>query len=199
MKVYRAVFRSRLSAVATVLAGLLVILAPASRSQDAEKPENSSCLPGQGCDWLTPEAERLQALAANDKSPTFSLTVSPGTRNKIVSEYRVGSDMWITIIQTNLTKHDIYCSLWSEDYEAVDEDGKPVEKRHRGAERDTYDCGIGAGGNSVPNEILINRVFKLDRPGKYVIRMSRQEPFVKDEKGESPIVWSNPITITIIG
>jgi hypothetical protein len=47
--------------------------------------------------------------------------------------------------------------------------------------------------------ILINRVFKLDRPGKYVIRVSRKEPFVKDEKGESPVIWSNPITITITG
>jgi hypothetical protein len=64
--------------------------------------------------------------------------------------------------------------------------------------QNTYDCGIGAGG-SIPNEILINRVFKLDRPGKYIIRVSRREPFVKDEKGEPPVIWSNPITITITG
>jgi len=181
-----------------ILASLLVMFAPTLRSQEAQKPEDSSCRPGQGCDWRTAEVERLQAQAANDKSPTFSLTLSPGTRNKNISEYQVGSDMWITIIQTNLTKHDIYCSLWSEDYEAVDEDGKPVEKRHRGTERGTYDCGIGAGGNSIPNEILINRFFKLNRPGKYTIRVSRQEPFVKDEKGEPPVVWSNPITITVV-
>jgi hypothetical protein len=184
---------------ALFFAGMLVILTPTLRSQDAGKPESSSCLPGQGCDWLTPEVGRLKALAANDKSPTYSLTLSPGTRNKKISEYRAGSDMWITITQTNLTNHDVYCSLWSEDYEAIDEDGKPAERYHRGTESNTYDCVIAAGGSSIPNEILINRVFKLDRPGKYVIRVSRKEPFVKDEKGEPPVVWSNPITITITG
>jgi Na+-transporting NADH:ubiquinone oxidoreductase subunit NqrC len=151
------------------------------------------------------DGARLHALAANDTSPTFSLTLSPGLRNKIVSEYRVGSDMWMTIVQTNLTNHDIDCS--DEDaggydrmygYEAIDEDGKPVERRHQGTESYNHGCGIGAGGN-VTSEFLLNRVFKLDRPGKYVIRVSRQVPFVKDEKGESPVVWSNPITITIIG
>ena len=142
---------------------------------------------------------RLHRLAKHDTSPTFSLTLSPGTRNNIISEYRVGDDMWLTIVVTNLTNHDIYCSLWSEDYEAIDEDGKPLERRHRGTMPQTYDCGIGAGGSSIPNEILINRFFKLDRPGKYTIRVSRKEPFVKDEKGGSPVIWSNPITITIFG
>jgi hypothetical protein len=199
MKVCRAVFRNLLAATVLILASLLVVSAPNLRSQDAEKPENSSCRPGQGCDWLTPEAERLEAVAANDKSPTFSLTLSPGTRNKVATEYRIGTDMWMTVIQTNLTKHDIYCLSNSEDYEATDEDGKPVEKYHRGGGiLQTYDCGIGAGG-SIPHEILINRIFKLDRPGKYVIRVSRQEPFLKDEEGKPIVIWSNPITITITG
>jgi hypothetical protein len=180
-----------------ILACFLVILIPDLRSQEAEKPV-PPCRPGQGCDWLTAEGKRIEALAANDTSPTFSLTLSPGTRNKNISEYRVGDNMWITIRVTNLTNHDIYCSLWSEDYEVIDEDGKPLERRHRGTERGTYDCALGAGGSD-PNEILINRFFKLDRPGKYVIRVSRPEPFVKDEKGAPPVIWSNPITITITG
>lgn len=179
------------------LASFLVILAPTLRSQDTGKPENSQCRPGQGCDWLTPEAERLEALAANDKSPTFSLTLSPGTQNKIISEYHVGSDMWITITQTNLTKHDIYCTPDREGYEATDEDGKPVEKRHRGTESDTHGCILDAGAQR-PDEILINRVLKLTRPGKYNIRVSREEPFLRDEKGDALVVWSNPITITVV-
>jgi hypothetical protein len=179
------------------LVGLLFCAAQAMSAQDAEKPENSPCRPGQRCDWLTPEAERLKTLAANDTSPTFSLTLSPGTRNKIISEYRAGSDMWVTIIQTNLTKHDIYCSSDRDGYEATDEDGKPVEKRHRGTESDTHGCILPASAQ-LPDEILINRFFKLSRPGKYTIRVSRQEPFVKDEKGEPPVVWSNPITITVV-
>jgi hypothetical protein len=188
----------RFSVVSTLLsASLFVILTPTLHSQDEQKPEDSTCLPGQGCDWHTPEAKRLEALAAKDTFPTFSLTLSPGTRNKIISEYRVGDDMWITITQTNLTNHDIYCSSNSEDYEAIDEDGKPVEKRHRGMEElYNHGCGIGAGG-SIPNEILINRFFKLISPGKYTIRVSRREPFLKDEKGVPLVVWSNPITMQI--
>jgi hypothetical protein len=182
-----------------ILASFLVILTRPLRSQDTEKSETPSCLPGQGCDWLTPEVKRLKDLVANDKSPTFSLTLSPGTRNKNIPEYRAGSDMWITIVQTNLTKHDIYCSLWSEDYEAVDEDGKTVERHHRGMGAvDITDCILPAGASD-PNEFLLNRIFKLDRPGKYTIRVSRRERFVKDENGKIPVIWSNPITITITG
>jgi hypothetical protein len=151
------------------------------------------------------DGARLHALAANDTSPTFSLTLSPGTRNKVISEYRVGDNMWMTIVMTNLTNHDIDCSMDGDsgynrmfDYEAIDEDGKSVEKRHHGTEGYQHGCGIGAGGN-IPSEFLLDRVFKLDRPGKYVIRVSRPEPFVKDDKGEHPVIWSNPITINIIG
>jgi hypothetical protein len=98
------------------LAGFIVVLKPTLHSQDGA---------------------RLHALAASDTSPTFSLTLSPGTRNKTVSEYRFGNNMWMTI----LTNHDIDCSMDGDsgsnrmfDYEAIDEDGKPVEKRHHGTE-----------------------------------------------------------------
>jgi len=182
-----------------ILASLLAIMTPTLRSQDAEKPKDSSC-PSQECDWLTRDAERLQALAAKDTSPTFSLTLTSKS-----PEYRVGDDMWMTIVQTNLTNHDIDCSSENAGgydrmygYEAVDEDGKPAQRYHQGTESYDHGGGIGAGGH-VSLMILINRVFKLDRPGKYVIRVSRKEPFVKDEKGESPVIWSNPITITITG
>jgi hypothetical protein len=106
--------------------------------------------------------------------------------------------MWITIIQTNLTKHDIYCTSNRDDYEGTDEDGKPVEQYHRGTEPYTHGCILPAGAQT-PNEYLVNRVFKFDRPGKYVIRVSRREPFLKDEKGEPLVIWSNPITIIITG
>jgi len=168
------------------------------RSQDAEKPKDSSC-PSQECDWLTRDAERLQALAAKDTSPTFSLELTSKS-----PEYRVGSVLWIKIAQTNLTNHDIDCSsVWdgidrSYEYQATDEDGKAVEKRHRGTESYDHGCSMAIGEN-VPSEIQLERVFKFDRPGKYVIRVSRPEPFVKDEKGEPAVIWSNPITINITG
>lgn len=183
-----------------IFVGFLVILTPRLSSQDAD----SSC-PSEGCDFLAKQTERIAALGAKDTSPTFSLTLSSGTRNKIVSEYRVGDDMWMTIVMTNLTNHDIDASVDGDSsydrmfgYEAIDEDGKPVKERHHGTEGYSHTAGIGAGGNVI-REFLLNRAFKLDRPGKYTIRVSRREPFVKDEKGEAPVVWSNPFTIIITG
>jgi len=182
MKTHRAIFRNPHIATAIAVVGLLCFATPALRAQDGE---------------------RLQALAANDAYPTFSLTLSPSLRNNIISEYRVGDEMWITITMTNLTNHDIDCSSeWGSfdrmfQYEATDDDGKPVEKRHQGIQSYNHGGGIGAGG-SVPDEFQLERVFKMTRPGKYTIRVSRQEPFVKDEKGEPPVIWSNPITVTVV-
>jgi hypothetical protein len=138
--------------------------------------------------------------STNDTYPTFSLTLSAKA-----SEFRSGSKVRITITQTNLTNHVIDCtSTWtgidiSYQYEATDEDGKPAEEKPRGTgAHDVHPCNILAGG-SVDRSILIDRVFKFDRPGKYVIRVSRQEQDLTDEKGEPLVVWSNPITITITG
>jgi hypothetical protein len=182
MKAKRAVFRNLHVAVTMALVAVLFLATQELRSQGGE---------------------RLQALAANDTYPTFSLTLSPGTRNKIISEYRVGDVMWITITMTNLTNHDIDASSeWGSfdrmfQYEATDDDGKPVEKRHQGIQSYHHGGGIGAGG-SVPREFQLERVFKITRPGKYTVRVSRHEPFVRDEKGEPPVVWSNPITIAVV-
>ncbi|MGA2888603.1 MAG: hypothetical protein ABSE51_11170 [Terracidiphilus sp.] len=135
-----------------------------------------------------------------DTYPTFSLTL----RAK-APEFRSGSLVRITITQTNLTKHEIDCSEeWtgidsSYQYEATDEDGKPAEEKPRGRGAIAgYNCIIPPG-KSVDRSILIDRVFKFDRPGKYVIRVSRREVDLKDKKGEPLVVWSSPITITITG
>jgi hypothetical protein len=144
----------------------------------------------------------LQSLPSHpeDTYPTFSLTLKAKA-----PEFRVGSLMRITITQTNLTKHEIDCTLtWtgidsSYQYEATDEDGKPAEEKSRGRGAiAVYNCNLHPG-ESVDRSILIDRVFKFDRPGKYVIRVSRQEPDLTDEKGAPLVVWSNPITIQITG
>jgi hypothetical protein len=136
----------------------------------------------------------------NDTYPTFSLTLKAKA-----PEFRVGSLVRITITQTNLTKHEIDCTEeWtgidsSYQYEATDEDGKPAEEKPRGTGAfDVHNCSIPPGGSS-DNSVLVDRIFKFDRPGKYVIRVSRREVDLKDEKGEPLVVWSNPITITITG
>ena len=135
-----------------------------------------------------------------DIYPTFSLTLKAKA-----PEFRVGSLIRITITQTNLTKHEIDCSInWTGidstyGYEATDEDGKPAEEKPRGHGAFAgYNCNLPPG-ESVDRSILIDRIFKFDRPGKYVIRVSRQEPDLTNEKGEPLVVWSNPITIHITG
>lgn len=161
-----------------VLAILLTVLPRAAHSRDAAQ---------------TPSP-------ANETSPTFSLTLSSRS-----PEYRIGTDMWIRILQTNLTNHAIDCTEeWDGIdraylYEAKDQDGKAAEKRHRGnAGFDVHACTM-AKGEHATREILINRVFKFDQPGKYTLRVGRREPDLTDEKGEPLVVWSNPITITITG
>jgi hypothetical protein len=189
------------SIVCTLLSiSFIVILTPTLYPQEADSSGSR-----EGSDWMTRDRAKMAALGAKDTSPTFSLTLSPGKPKEIISEYRVGDDMWMTIIMTNLTNHDIDASMDGGGgydrlfgYEAFDEDGKRVEERHHGTEGYSHTAGIGAGGKA-SRMILLNQVFKLDRPGKYTIRVSRPEPFVEDEKGESPVIWSNSITIQITG
>lgn len=138
------------------------------------------------------DGDRLAALAANDISPTFSLALTSKS-----PEYRIGSKMWITIVQTNLTNHDIDCS-YTDHFEAIDEDGKQIKENSWVPEQWAHGCSMAAG-EHVSNMQQLERVFKLDRPGKYIIRVFRKEPFLTDEKGEPLVVWSNPITIQITG
>jgi len=138
------------------------------------------------------DGERLAALAANDIYPTFSLKLTAKS-----PEYRVGSIIWITIVQTNLTDHDIDCS-YTDHFEAIDEDGKQIKEHSWVPEQWAHGCSVGKG-EQYPHMQQLERVFKFDRPGKYAIRVSRREPFLKDENGEPLVVWSSPITITIIG
>ena len=154
-----------------LFAGLLVILPPILCAQDGE---------------------RLQSLATNDTSPTFSLALTSKS-----PEYRVGSKMWITIVLTNLTNHDIDCS-YTDHFEAIDEDGKQIKEYSWVPEQWAHGCTLDAGRSDKDMQQL-ERVFKLDRPGKYIIRAFRKEPFLKDEKGNPLVIWSNPITIQITG
>jgi len=169
MWVYRAICRNLLAA--TVLVGTLFVAVPALRAQDAE---------------------RLQALAANDTYPTFSLTLASKS-----PEYRIGSKMWITIVQTNLTNHDIDCS-YTDHFEAIDEDGRQIKEYSWVPELYAHGCTLDAR-QTDKNMQQLERVFRFDRPGKYTIRVSRKEPFLNDEKGEPLVVWSNAITILITG
>jgi len=188
-------------------AGLLLFTAQMMRAQDSAQSSkitiDDNALKGDSSQTL----EEMRAKSGADEAhsiidvfPTFSLTLSAKTY-----EFRVGSQMRITITQTNLTKHGIDCtSEWdgidrTYQYEVTDEDGKPAEKLHRGNAGWDVHPSILAAGESNSANIIISRIFTFDRPGKYVIRVSRKENYLTDEKGEPLVVWSNPITITITG
>jgi hypothetical protein len=146
---------------------------------------------------------------AQNAAPSFTLTLSAGLRNKGTSEFRAGSKVWITITQKNLTNQPIDCTEIASNgvdssyrYEVRDEDGNVAEKVVRPHMEldpdDIHPCNLAAG-DSLTGETQISRVYKFDRPGKYVIQVSRFDPNVKDVEGNPLKVLSNTITITITG
>jgi hypothetical protein len=142
-------------------------------------------------------------------APSFKLTLSAGLRNKNTSEFRVGSNVWITVKMTNTTNHTIDRSgvfyhgvnaFFS--YDVKDEDGKQPEKVvHTHPEFDTAEpfWGCLQPRESDLAETDLSLLYKFDRPGKYFIQVSRHDPDFLDDKGEPTIVSSNTITITIAG
>jgi hypothetical protein len=153
-------------------------------------------------DEIVDPHDQLQKLAVNDTYPTFSLTL---TAQK--PEFRVGDYISIRMTMTNLTNHDIEANRLHSavdtlyEYEVLNEDGKsldPIPGYNTSMMGFVIFDQLSAG-KSGHSSTLLERVFKLDQPGKYTIRVSRPEPFVKDEKGEHPVIWSNPITIQIFG
>jgi len=141
--------------------------------------------------------------------PSFTLTLSPGTRSKNISEFRVGSRVRVTVKMTNVTDHAIdHSGSYSDagdmaySYDVRDEDGKPAEKivvEH--PERvmlDPFWSDIPAGDNDL-DELRLTNVYKFDRPGTYTIQVSRHDPDFLDDNGKPVVVKSNIITITITG
>ena len=148
---------------------------------------------------MVPYGTTQSGHAPSGKKPSFSLALSFKA-----PEYRIGSEMWIVITQTNLTRHHVDCTVvWSGidttyQYEATYENGQPAERMLRSnAMNDVHPCTLRRG-EAAKRDILINRVFKLDKPGRYVLRVARPDP-AYDHGGDQTLVWSNPVTITIIG
>jgi len=142
-------------------------------------------------------------------APSFTLTLSPGSRSKQISEFRIGSKVRITIVEKNITSHTIGCSGWYSDlgdmlysFDVRDEDGKPVEKMvHPDSDLDTpryFSFGITAG-ESNTDEVELSNGYKFDRPGKYFIQVSHPDQDCLDADGKPVVVKSNIITITITG
>jgi hypothetical protein len=62
-----------------------------------------------------------------------------------------------------------------------------------------YYWGAISPGESVTSQLRISRIYKFDRPGKYVIQVSRADKDFLDANGKPAVVKSNIIIITITG
>jgi hypothetical protein len=135
-------------------------------------------------------------------SPSFTLTLSG-----MSPTYRVGSEIWIRIVQKNITSHTIDSSGTygggvdlAFHYDVRDEDDKPAAKvTYQHPELSPWNpfwSSIPAG-ESNDSEILISEIYEFDRLGKYVIQVSRPDIDFIDNKGNPVMVKSNVITITI--
>jgi hypothetical protein len=154
---------------------------------------------------LDPDGVHTHTIVNPPQSaPSFTLAISAKA-----PEFRVGSRVSVDVTMNNITKHTIDHSDWYSDagemsysIDVRDEDGKPAEKIvHEHPELDTpsYIWGAIPPGESVKSKLRISSLYKLDRPGKYVIQVSRPDIDFKDADGKFVKVYSNTITITITG
>ena len=144
------------------------------------------------------------AVFAQDAKAPFTLTLSAKTY-----EFRAGSDVKIEIVQTNVSDKAIDCTdrggggiNLEYRYDVRDEDGSSAEKAIRPhMELDTGDihpCNLPPGESS-SSRILLSRIYKFDRPGKYTVQVFRFDPDLTDAQGNPVKVLSNTSTITITG
>ena len=157
---------------------------------------------------LLAPAMLASVLIAYSQTPApFSLTVSTAK-----PEVKVGGLIFVDVVMTNTSDHDISCDSYWHDaidqnyrYDVVYEDGQPAEKIVRKTPSDAYPCIIGPGQTSKSGG-AVNRIFDFSRPGKYTIQVSR-DVWGDDSK---PNTWqthqndpeieikSNIITITVV-
>jgi hypothetical protein len=141
--------------------------------------------------------------SAQSTNPAFTLQLSTKT-----NEVRANDVVRIEIIQTNVSNHRVSCTYSGGNnvnglyrYEVTDEDGNPAEKvvwsKPVPPPVRYMDCDIDPG-ESNTNPIRLSNVFKFDRPGKYTVRVWRDDPDSKDGDGNPTKVYSNTITITIV-
>jgi hypothetical protein len=124
-------------------------------------------------------------------------------------EFRVGEIVKITIVQTNVSSHQVDCYYSGANainnaynYIVLDEDGNPVKEVQWTKPVPPLgrylQCGIDPG-ESDTNWIYLSNAYKFDRPGKYTVQVWRPDPDTKDSDGNPIKVYSNTVTVTITG
>lgn len=142
-------------------------------------------------------------------SPSFTLNLRAGSRNKSISEFRIGSKILVTVKMTNITNHPIdhsgsYTDAGDSNYllDVRDEDGRQVPKivyAHPELDMLSPFWSDIPSGDSDLDELRLYNVYKFDEPGKYTIQVSRPDPDFLDKNGKPTVIKSNIITITITG
>lgn len=145
----------------------------------------------------------LIAMCASAQSTNPAFTLQLGNSKIKVQASNV---VWIEIVQTNVSNHVVSCTYSGGNnvnrlytYEVTDEDSNPAEKvvwnKPVPPPVRYLDCDIDPG-ESNANPTHLSNVFKFDRPGKYTVRVSRDDPDTKDSDGNPTKVYSNAISIT---
>lgn len=146
----------------------------------------------------------IAALNATAQS-TSSFTLKLSTES---AEFRAGNDVEVTIIQTNISDHEIVANVSringidsTFDYDVRDEDGNAVAKSTWSKPVPppvSYHEGAIGPGQSVTEGVYLSNGYNLTRPGRYTIQVSRLDPETKDSDGNPVKVHSNTITITVV-
>lgn len=152
------------------------------------------------------------ALADNQVgSPPFILSI--GVSGDLISAtegphvVRAGSDIFITIITTNISKRGMHCSKVVDsatnldpgyEYDIRDSSGNPVKKNVRnGPEIGSFrnlGCILKAG-QSMASSSLLTTAFDLSKPGEYTIQVSRR--ISENADVDEGFVKSNTITLMV--
>jgi hypothetical protein len=136
------------------------------------------------------------AQTAPSSVQPFSITISGPTE-----EVRAGKSVEIKIRLTNTSNHELNLPIFhasgmniSYNYDVRDNSGSLVEKKNKGQRSmGSSTQRVVEPGESVEDASIISRVFDIDRPGQYVIQVSRT--ISGDAKD---VVKSNSITIKVI-
>jgi len=136
---------------------------------------------------------------AHGDSATFSVSVSAAQ-----SSVKVGSDVWVSFVITNVSDHKIKVVGFGVDldYEVEDGRGQKVSyakhKDRNGRTVIATHSATGHGiptdlapGNTVKGQIPISQYYDMSQPGTYTILASRKDP------DSSEVRTSNQISVTV--
>ena len=125
----------------------------------------------------------------------FTITISGPT------EVKTGAGVEIKIRLTNISNHELKLPVfWSNGldtsymYDVHDYKGNSVEKKNKGRFTGSVWETTVQPGKNLEDEILVSKIFEINKPGQYVVQVSRN--IFNEPKGG--IVKSNSITINVV-